>query len=219
MTETRDDHVTWLTQEAYDRLKAELDHLSGPGRVEIAKKIEAARDEGDLRENGGYHAAKEEQGKQEARINQIQHILQSAKVGEPPRTDGVVGPGMTVTVRFDGDDDEVTFLLASREESGSPIDVYSPAPRWAAPSPVRRSARPRPIPCRTAVPPRSRSSRRSRTGSSEPGPTRPRPGDWAPAAAAAAAVVSSGAAGASAPVPGARGRAARRLPGPAAALP
>ena len=68
MTETRDDHVTWLTQEAYDRLKAELDHLSGPGRVEIAKKIEAARDEGDLRENGGYHAAKEEQGKQEARI-------------------------------------------------------------------------------------------------------------------------------------------------------
>jgi len=126
VTETRDDHTTWLTQEAYDRLKAELDHLSGPGRVEIAKKIEAARDEGDLRENGGYHAAKEEQGKQEARINQIQHILQNAKVGEPPRTDGVVGPGMTVTVRFDGDDDEVTFLLASREESGSPIDVYSP---------------------------------------------------------------------------------------------
>ena len=82
MTETRDDHVTWLTQEAYDRLKAELDHLSGPGRVEIANKINAARDEGDLRENGGYHAAKEEQGKQEARINQIQHILQNAKVGE-----------------------------------------------------------------------------------------------------------------------------------------
>jgi transcription elongation factor GreA len=126
VTETRDDHVTWLTQEAYDRLKAELDHLSGPGRVEIANKINAARDEGDLRENGGYHAAKEEQGKQEARINQIQHILQNAKVGEPPRTDGVVGPGMTVTVRFDGDDEEVTFLLASREESGSPIDVYSP---------------------------------------------------------------------------------------------
>ena len=47
-------------------------------------------------------------------------------VGEPPRTDGVVGPGMTVTVRFTRDDDEVTFLLASREESGSPIDVYSP---------------------------------------------------------------------------------------------
>ena len=52
MTETRDDTLTWLTQEAYDRLKAELDHLSGPGRVEIAKKIEAAREEGDLKEIG-----------------------------------------------------------------------------------------------------------------------------------------------------------------------
>ena len=126
MTETRDDTYTWLTQEAYDRLKAELDHLAGPGRVEIAKKIEAAREEGDLRENGGYHAAKDQQGMQEARIRQIAHILETARVGEPPRANGVVGPGMTVTVRFAGDDDEVTFLLASREESGAPIDVYSP---------------------------------------------------------------------------------------------
>jgi transcription elongation factor GreA len=126
VTETRTDNVTWLTQEAYDRLKTELDYLSGPGRVEIAQKIEAARDEGDLRENGGYHAAREEQGQREARIRQLQQILESAQVGEPPRTDGLVGPGMTVTVRFAGDDDEVTFLLASREESGAPIDVYSP---------------------------------------------------------------------------------------------
>ena len=70
MTETRDDTFTWLTQEAYGRLKAELDYLSGPGRIEIAKKIEAAREEGDLKENGGYHAAKDEQGMQEARIRQ-----------------------------------------------------------------------------------------------------------------------------------------------------
>ena len=126
MTETRDDTVTWLTQEAYDRLKAELDYLSGQGRVDIAKKIEAAREEGDLRENGGYHAAKDQQGMQEARIRQLAQILESSRVGEPPRTEGVVGPGMTVTIRFDGDDDEVTFLLASREESGAPIDVYSP---------------------------------------------------------------------------------------------
>ena len=126
MTETNSDSLTWLTQEAYDRLKSEHDYLSGPGRVDIAKKIEAARDEGDLRENGGYHAAKEEQGKIEGRIIQLAHILQHAQVGEPPRTDGVVGPGMTVTIRFEGDDDEVTFLLASREESGAPIDVYSP---------------------------------------------------------------------------------------------
>jgi transcription elongation factor GreA len=126
VTETRDDSVTWLTQEAYDRLKAELDHLSGPGRIDIAKKIEAAREEGDLRENGGYHAAKDEQGQIEARIITLQHILENARVGGPPRTDGVVGPGMTVTIRFVKDDEEVTFLLASREESGSPIDVYSP---------------------------------------------------------------------------------------------
>ena len=126
MTETRDDTYTWLTQEAYDRLKAELDHLAGPGRIEIAQKIEAARQEGDLRENGGYHAAKDQQGMQEARIRQLIHILETARVGEPPRTEGVVGPGMTVTVRFEGDDEEVTFLLASREESGAPIDVYSP---------------------------------------------------------------------------------------------
>ncbi|MBE3000226.1 transcription elongation factor GreA [Nocardiopsis sp. HNM0947] len=126
MTQTRDDNVTWLTQEAYDRLKSELDHLSGSGRVEIAEKIEAAREEGDLKENGGYHAAKEEQGKMEARILQLTEILRTAKVGEAPRTEGVVGPGMTVTVKFAGDDEEVTFLLASREESGAPIDVYSP---------------------------------------------------------------------------------------------
>lgn len=126
MTETRDDTFTWLTQEAYDRLKAELDYLAGPGRIEIAKKIEAAREEGDLKENGGYHAAKDQQGMQEARIRQLSHILETARVGEAPHTDGVVGPGMTVTVKFARDDDEVTFLLASREESGATLDVYSP---------------------------------------------------------------------------------------------
>ncbi len=126
MTETRDDSVTWLTQETYDRLKAELDQLSGPGRDEIAKKIEAARAEGDLRENGGYHAAKDEQGQIEARILTLQPILESARVGAPPRTPGVVGTGMTVTVRFVREDEEVTFLLASRAESGSPVNAYSP---------------------------------------------------------------------------------------------
>ncbi|GGP93081.1 transcription elongation factor GreA [Streptosporangium pseudovulgare] len=126
MADSHNESVTWLTQEAYDRLKAELEYLSGPGRVDIAKKIEAAREEGDLKENGGYHAAKDEQGKMEARIFHLRQIVDNAKVGEAPRTEGVVGPGMTVTVRFEGDDEEVTFLLASREESGAPIDVYSP---------------------------------------------------------------------------------------------
>ncbi|MBP2707152.1 transcription elongation factor GreA [Microbispora sp. RL4-1S] len=126
MAVSQNENVTWLTQEAYDRLKEEYEYLSGPGRTDIAKKIEAAREEGDLRENGGYHAAKDEQGKMEARIFHLRQILDSARVGEAPRAEGVVGPGMTVTVRFRGDDEEVTFLLASREESGAPIDVYSP---------------------------------------------------------------------------------------------
>ena len=126
MTQTSD-NATWLTQEAYDQLKAELEYLSGPARIEIAKKIEAAREEGDLRENGGYHAAKEEQGKQEARVRQLIHILENAKVGEAPPDDGVVEPGMVVTVAFDGDpDDKITFLLASREYTTAEIEVYSP---------------------------------------------------------------------------------------------
>ena len=108
--------VTWLTQEAYDRLKAELDQLTGPGRSEIVKRIEAAREEGDLRENGGYHAAKEEQGKQEARIRQLQTLLQRAKVGEAPPDDGIVEPGMVVTAKVGGQ--EMTFLLGSREVGG-----------------------------------------------------------------------------------------------------
>ncbi|MCC3652024.1 MULTISPECIES: transcription elongation factor GreA [Streptomyces] len=127
MTQTSD-NVTWLTQEAYNQLKAELEYLSGPARTEIAKKIEAAREEGDLRENGGYHAAKEEQGKQELRIRQLTQLLQHAKVGETPPDDGVVEPGMVVTIAFDGDpDDTTTFLLASREyASASSVETFSP---------------------------------------------------------------------------------------------
>jgi transcription elongation factor GreA len=124
------DNVAWLTQEAYDRLRAELDHLMGPARIEIAKRIEAARAEGDLSENGGYHAAKDEQGHQEARIRQLQALLQRAKVGETPEDDGIVEPGMIVEIRFDGDDETETFLLGSREllalDASVDIEVYSP---------------------------------------------------------------------------------------------
>lgn len=115
---------SFLTQEAYDRLSAELEHLSGQGRSDIAKRIEAAREEGDLKENGGYHAAKEEQGKMEARIRQLESLLRDATVGEAPADDGVVEPGMVVTVEMFGD--EETFLLGSREIAGdADIDVYS----------------------------------------------------------------------------------------------
>jgi transcription elongation factor GreA len=124
MSETTE---TWLTQEAYDRLATELEHLSGPGRVEITQRIAAARAEGDLKENGGYHAAKDEQGKMEARIRQLNQILRTAKVGTPPSADsGAAGPGMVVTVKYVGDDDSETFLIGSREEAAvTDMTVYS----------------------------------------------------------------------------------------------
>ena len=122
-----DQGTIWLTQEAYDKLQAELDDLKGPKRQEIIEKIAAARDEGDLKENSGYHAAKDDQGKQEARIRQLEDMLRRAEVGETPADDGIVEPGMVVTVDF-GDGDTEKFLLGARENlsEGDTLDVYSP---------------------------------------------------------------------------------------------
>ncbi len=119
--------AVWLTQADFDRLRAELDELSGPGRDDVVHKIETARAEGDLKENGGYHAAKDEQGKLEARIRQLTALLRSAKVGEAPDTGGKAAAGMVLTVRFAGDPDSEKFLLGSREGSGGGVaQVYSP---------------------------------------------------------------------------------------------
>jgi transcription elongation factor GreA len=124
---TSDDTVTWLTQEAYDRLAGELQELID-NRPAMAKEINDRREEGDLRENGGYQAAREEQGKQEGRILQLQALLRAAKVGEAPVSDGVAGPGMLVSVRFAGDDEVETFLIGSREEAETAgVEVYSAA--------------------------------------------------------------------------------------------
>lgn len=121
----------WVTQDAYDRLSTELDHLRGPVRAEITQRIAEARDEGDLKENGGYHAARDEQGKVEARVRQLEDLLRRAKVGETPPDDGVVEAGMVVTIAFEGDDsDTETFLLGSREllslDDSVELDIYSP---------------------------------------------------------------------------------------------
>ena len=114
----------WLTQDAYDRLAQELAELEGPRRTEIAERIAAARDEGDLKENGGYHAAREEQGMNEARITDLQHLLKNAVVGEAPKDDGVVEAGMVVTISMAGK--ERTFLLGNREiAEGTELEVYS----------------------------------------------------------------------------------------------
>jgi transcription elongation factor GreA len=125
-----EDSVVWLTQDGYDQLKSELEHLKGPARAEITQRISEARDEGDLKENGGYHAAKDEQGKIEARIRQLEDILRRARVGETPKKGGKVEPGMKVSIKFAGDDEVETFLLGSREllalDASVDIDVYSP---------------------------------------------------------------------------------------------
>jgi transcription elongation factor GreA len=107
VTHTSTEKAIWLTQEAYDRLTAELVHLKGPGRAEISRRIADAREEGDLRENGGYHAAREEQSKAESRILQLEAMLASARVGETE-----------------------TFLLGAREvlarHTDDDLRVYSP---------------------------------------------------------------------------------------------
>ncbi|RZS40772.1 transcription elongation factor GreA [Herbihabitans rhizosphaerae] len=124
MSETA--QVTWLTQDAYNRLKHELDELV-ENRPVIAAKINASREEGDLKENGGYHAAREEQGQAEARIRQLQELLRTAKVGEAPPNDGLAEPGKVLTVRYEGDKDTENFLLATREEGvEGELEVFSP---------------------------------------------------------------------------------------------
>ena len=132
------DTTIWLTQEAYARLREEYDYLTTEGRETISKRIGAARDEGDLSENAGYHAAREEQGQMELRIRQLKSILDSAEVGEAGHSDDIIRPGTTVTVAYDGDEDDTdTFLLGSREmlilEESTNTQVYSPqSPMGAA---------------------------------------------------------------------------------------
>ena len=119
MSETSTD-VIWLTQEAHDKLEAELNDLKTVGRPEVSARIAAAREEGDLSENGGYHAAREEQGQMESRIRQLEDLLRRAQVGEPEGAHDEVAPGKVVTVAYDGDaDDTETFLLGSREILGT----------------------------------------------------------------------------------------------------
>ena len=116
---------TWLTQEAYDRLAAELEHRKTTERKEIAQRVEAARQEGDLRENAGYHAAREEQSKNEGRIAELKHLLETARVGEAAENDGAVHPGTVVTAVVAGD--EMTFLFGNREIAADDesLEVYS----------------------------------------------------------------------------------------------
>lgn len=119
-----EDRTVWLTREAYDKLAEELEHLKSEGRPAVTAKIAAARSEGDLSENGGYHAAREEQGQMEGRILQLEAMLREAKVGEAPADPNAVGVGTLVTIAYDGDpDDTDKFLLGSREMLGLDEDI------------------------------------------------------------------------------------------------
>jgi len=114
-----------LTQATYDRLKDEHDDLTTRGRIDIARKIEVARELGDLSENGDYHAAKEEQGKMEGRIMFLAKMLDTAEIVEGGGTD-VVGAGSVVELRYEGDDDTEKYLVGSIEERREGLDNLSP---------------------------------------------------------------------------------------------
>ena len=141
---TVDTQVTWLTQEAYDRLKHELDELIA-NRPVIAAEINARREEGDLKENGGYHAAREEQGQQEARIRQLQELLRTAQVGDAPVGADTARPGMVVTIYFDDDADDAETLPARLPRGWRPRRPRRSSRRihrWCRPARRRASARP-----------------------------------------------------------------------------
>ena len=117
-----------LSREAFDRLKTEHDDLTTRGRIEIAKKIEAARELGDLSENGDYHAAKEEQGKMEGRIMHLANLIENAEIVEIVDGGGdlSVQAGCVVSIRYEGDDDVERYLLGSIEERREGLTVMSP---------------------------------------------------------------------------------------------
>jgi len=116
-----------LSRSAYDRLTAEFDDLTTRGRIEVAEKIERAREMGDLSENGDYHAAKDEQGHMEGRIRQLEHLLENAEIIEGG-ADGIVAPGTIVTIVYDGDSDDAAerYLVGHIEEQIGGLDVISP---------------------------------------------------------------------------------------------
>ena len=116
--------IIYVTRETLEQMKSELQRMKTVDRPAASKAIAEAREKGDLKENGGYHAAKEEQGKIEARINRIEEILETAQVGEAPKAHGVVEQGLVITVNLNGS--EKKFLLGSAEINDDSVEVYSP---------------------------------------------------------------------------------------------
>jgi transcription elongation factor GreA len=117
--------ATQLSQAAYDRLKAEHDDLTTRGRIDIARKIETARELGDLSENGDYHAAKEEQGKMEGRIIHLAKMIDEPEIIIASGADSVMA-GSIVGICYEGDDEVERYLVGSIEERIDDLDVISP---------------------------------------------------------------------------------------------
>ena len=115
-----------LSQAAYDRLKEEHTNLTTAGRIDIARKIETARELGDLSENGDYHAAKEEQGKMEGRIAHLASILENAEIVDEVSGGDTVRAGSIISICYAGDDDAEKYLIGSIEERIEDIEVISP---------------------------------------------------------------------------------------------
>ncbi len=112
-----------MTRAEYEKLNEEL-RRSVDRRPKIIEEIATARAHGDLSENAEYHAAREEQGKNEAHIQKLTQQLDSAEIVEVV-DDGIVAPGKLVTFRHEGEEPE-TYLLAQRAMKGGDHDVLSP---------------------------------------------------------------------------------------------
>ncbi len=123
------DSVHRITRETLEKLRAEYTHLTTVGRTDIARVIEAARALGDLSENGDYHAAKDEQGKMESRIRQIDQVIRNHEIVERDENAGVVQHASIVSVVYDGDadDDAQEFFIGSIEERTEGVAVASPS--------------------------------------------------------------------------------------------
>ena len=120
-----DDQTTWLTLTAHRKLVEELEDLTTNGRRAISERIGEARSHGDIRENGDYDAAKNEQGLMEARIRKIRHILDTAEVREAPVGDVVTVGCLALVRRADGAEMEV--LVATQENKMPGFVLASPS--------------------------------------------------------------------------------------------
>ncbi len=109
-----------FSRAAYERLQAEYEDLTTRGRIDVAEKIERAREEGDLSENAGYHAAKDEQGHMEGRIRQLEHMLEDAEIADDQ---------YVYTVLYDGDspDQAERYLVGHLEEQVEGATLVSPS--------------------------------------------------------------------------------------------